>query len=109
MAETLVQKEVRAGASPMGKIRINELARELEVKPNVILEMLPELGVTDKKTHSSSREDVFPLQLRRRLGPGGGSPEAPASAAIEREAAPPAPAHVAPVTARTEPAAPAAP
>ncbi|MBZ5605121.1 MAG: translation initiation factor IF-2 N-terminal domain-containing protein, partial [Acidobacteriia bacterium] len=38
----------------MSKIRINELARELEVKPNVILDLLPELGVTDKKTHSSS-------------------------------------------------------
>ena len=43
----------------MVKIRINELARELEVKPNVILDMLPELGVTEKKTHSSSiDEDV---------------------------------------------------
>jgi len=28
----------------MSKIRINELARELEVKPNVILLLLPELG-----------------------------------------------------------------
>jgi len=32
----------------MVKIRINELARELEVKPNVILDMLPELGVAEK-------------------------------------------------------------
>ena len=43
----------------MKKIRINELARELEVKPSVILDLLPELGVTEKKTHSSSiDEDV---------------------------------------------------
>ena len=45
--------------SSMKKIRINELARELEVKPGVILDMLPELGVQEKKTHSSSiDEDV---------------------------------------------------
>ena len=30
----------------MSKIRINELARELEVKPTVILDLLPELGET---------------------------------------------------------------
>ena len=51
----------------MSKIRINELARELEVKPNVILELLPELGVTDKKTHSSSLDDDVVLNLRRRV------------------------------------------
>ena len=43
----------------MKKIRINELARELEVKPGVIIDLLPELGVQEKKTHSSSiDEDV---------------------------------------------------
>ncbi len=52
----------------MTKIRINELARELEVKPNVILELLPELGVTDKKTHSSSLDDDLALMIRRHLG-----------------------------------------
>ena len=41
----------------MSKVRINELARELEVKPGEILRVLPELGVADKKTHSSSLED----------------------------------------------------
>ena len=51
----------------MSKIRINELARELEVKPNIILDMLPELGVADKKTHSSSLDDDVALKLRRRL------------------------------------------
>ena len=41
----------------MSKIRINEFARELEVKPNRILELLPEFGVEEKKTS---------LQLYRR-------------------------------------------
>ena len=57
---------IAAGPHCMSKIRINELARELEVKPNVILDLLPELGVTDKKTHSSSLDDDVALALRRR-------------------------------------------
>ncbi len=52
----------------MSKIRINELARELEVKPSAILELLPVLGVAEKKTHSSSLEDDQVLLVRRRLG-----------------------------------------
>ncbi len=52
----------------MSKIRINELARELEVKPSAILELLPDLGIADKKTHSSSLEDDQVLLVRRRLG-----------------------------------------
>jgi translation initiation factor IF-2 len=51
----------------MKKIRINELARELEVKPGVILDLLPELGVQEKKTHSSSIDEDVALELRRRL------------------------------------------
>ncbi len=51
----------------MKKIRINELARELEVKPGVILELLPELGVAEKKTHSSSIDEDVALLLRERL------------------------------------------
>ena len=38
------------------KIRINDLARELEVKSKSILDVLPKVGVTEKKTHSSSIE-----------------------------------------------------
>ena len=38
------------------KIRINDLARELEVKSKVILDLLIKVGVTEKKTHSSSIE-----------------------------------------------------
>jgi translation initiation factor IF-2 len=41
----------------MSKIRINDLARELEVKSKAILDVLTEVGVTEKKTHSSSLED----------------------------------------------------
>src|SRR5271168_4387020 len=62
----------------MSKIRINELARELEVKPNVILETLAELGIADKKTHSSSLDDDVALQVRNRVtgeGTGGSAPE----------------------------------
>jgi translation initiation factor IF-2 len=51
----------------MSKVRINELARELEVKPNVILDLLPELGVAEKKTHSSSLDDDVVREVRRRL------------------------------------------
>src|SRR5438445_3637838 len=41
----------------MSKIRINDLARELEVKSKAILDALPVVGVTEKKTHSSSIEE----------------------------------------------------
>src|SRR5512133_1278723 len=41
----------------MSKIRINDLARELEVKSKAILDVLTEVGVTEKKTHSSSLEE----------------------------------------------------
>src|SRR6202162_2744662 len=41
----------------MRKVRINDLARELEVKSKAILDTLPLVGVTEKKTHSSSLEE----------------------------------------------------
>src|SRR5579863_10440447 len=40
----------------MSKVRINDLAKELEVKSRAILDVLPELGVSSGKTHSSSLE-----------------------------------------------------
>ena len=49
------------------KIRINELARELEVKPNIILDLLPELGVEEKKTHSSSIDEDVALAIKHKL------------------------------------------
>src|ERR1700691_4525512 len=41
----------------MSKVRINDLARELEVKSKAILDTLTLVGVTEKKTHSSSLEE----------------------------------------------------
>ena len=41
----------------MSKVRINDLARELEVKSKAILDALTAVGVTEKKTHSSSIEE----------------------------------------------------
>src|SRR3974390_2378211 len=52
----------------MKKIRINELARELEVKAHEILDRLPEWGVTEKKTHSSSIDEDVAIRLRRLYG-----------------------------------------
>ena len=52
----------------MTKIRINELAREIEVKAHLIIEVLPELGVTEKKTHSSSVDDDVADKIREHFG-----------------------------------------
>src|SRR5713226_5011978 len=38
----------------VNEVRINDLARELEVKAKAIIDLLPRYGVTEKKTHSSS-------------------------------------------------------
>src|SRR5579859_6160167 len=95
----------------MTKIRINELARELEVKPNVILDMLRELGVADKKTHSSSLDDDVALEVRRRVAAENAAPglfDKPASngaSTVEAEpeaARPPAAAETARPQAKTE-------
>src|ERR1700690_27763 len=40
--------------SDPNQVRINELARELEIKAKVLIDYLPEVGVKEKKTHSSS-------------------------------------------------------
>jgi translation initiation factor IF-2 len=75
----------------MNKIRINELARELEVKAHEILDKLPELGVTEKKTHSSSVDEDVAVKLRRIFTgavPGGyAEPEERAAAPLEQPAA----------------------
>ena len=47
------------------KIRINDLARELEVKSKQILDVLIKVGVTEKKTHSSSVEDDEAEKVRK--------------------------------------------
>jgi translation initiation factor IF-2 len=56
----------------MTKIRINELARQLEVPSHAIIDMLPELGVSEKKTHSSSIDERVERIIRERLQGGGG-------------------------------------
>src|ERR1700693_4803847 len=51
----------------MSKVRINDLARELEVKSKAILDVLPAVGVTEKKTHSSSLEEHEAELVRKHL------------------------------------------
>ena len=52
----------------MSKVRINELAKELEVKSNTLLEALPGLGIAGKKSHSSSLEDDETRRVRAHFG-----------------------------------------
>src|ERR1700755_2934079 len=51
----------------MSKVRINDLARELEVKSREILDALTAVGVTEKKTHSSSLEGDEAERVRAHL------------------------------------------
>src|ERR1039457_4989767 len=77
----------------MGKIRINELARELEVKSNVVIEYLAEIGLPDKKSHSSALDDDQADKVRVHFRDGGEAATDPEAV----EAAPAAPVHPAPV------------
>jgi translation initiation factor IF-2 len=52
-------------------IRINELARELEVKSKVIIDYLQEMGVMDKRSHSSALEDDLADKVRLHFRSGG--------------------------------------
>ena len=99
----------------MNKIRINELARELEVKAHEILDKLPELGVSEKKTHSSSIDEDVAIKLRRLFGhevpeeyaepeARAATPPVPPAPAVETSPAPEA----APVGLVGQPSAPAA-
>src|SRR5215510_14422732 len=63
----------------MSKVRINDLARELEVKSKAILDVLTEVGVTEKKTHSSSLEDHEADKVRAKLRSSGESQAAKSS------------------------------
>ncbi len=80
--------------SDSNQIRINELARELEIKAKVLIDYLPEIGVKEKKTHSSSI-DVEHAELARKHFLGLAAQEAAAEAAK--------------VAAKAKPARPAAP
>jgi translation initiation factor IF-2 len=66
------------------QIRINELARELEIKAKVLIEYLPEIGVTEKKTHSSSLEHDQAEKVRRHFR---AQEDAEAQAAAEKQKA----------------------
>ena len=48
----------------MSKVRINDLAREMEVKSRQVLDILAELGLAAGKTHSSSLEDYEADKVR---------------------------------------------
>jgi len=66
------------------QVRINDLARDLEVKAKVIIDLLPALGVTEKKTHSSSIDLDVAEKVRRKIS---GAAEAEAAAEAGAQAA----------------------
>jgi translation initiation factor IF-2 len=49
----------------MSKIRINDLARELEIKSKAVLDYLQEIDVTDKRSHSSALDDDLAERVRQ--------------------------------------------
>src|SRR5579871_1743920 len=55
----------------MSKVRINDLAREMEVKSRQILDVLGELGLGEGKTHSSSIEEHEAEKVRAHFNRGG--------------------------------------
>ncbi|HEX4310395.1 MAG TPA: translation initiation factor IF-2 [Acidobacteriaceae bacterium] len=71
----------------MSTVRINELARELEVKSKEILDALTAVGVTEKKTHSSSIETDEAERVRAHIHKGRGGSSS-AAARHEAEAKP---------------------
>ena len=71
----------------MGNIRINVLARELEVKSHLILDYLNVLGV-EKKSHSSALDDDIADKVREHFRAVGGAEETFEAAPV---APPPAP------------------
>src|SRR5262249_44736441 len=123
--------------SDASQVRINELARELEVKAKAIIDLLAGFGVTEKKTHSSSipadvaekvkrhlqgiadaesaaeteraaKEATAKAAVRRPTGPAPVAPAAPAHPPVAaKPAAPAAAPAVTPTPAAAAPAAPA--
>src|SRR4030081_1702361 len=65
------------------QVRINELARELEVKAKAIIDLLAGYGVTEKKTHSSSIPVDVAERVRAKLR---GDAEAEAAAEAKAKA-----------------------
>ena len=69
------------------QVRINELARELEVKAKAIIDLLPGFGVTEKKTHSSSIPVDVAEKVRRTIqGQADAESAAESAAAAEKQA-----------------------
>src|SRR5229473_3563075 len=87
------------------QVRINELARELEVKAKAIIDLLPGYGVTEKKTHSSSIPIDVAEKVRKQIqGLAEAEAAAEAAAKVEKEAK-----EAAAKAARMRPAAPVEP
>src|SRR5258708_11145533 len=63
----------------MSKVRINDLAREMEVKSKQILDVLGDLGLGEGKTDSSSIEDYEAEKVRGHIQRGGGPGRASAA------------------------------
>ncbi|HWT65753.1 MAG TPA: translation initiation factor IF-2 N-terminal domain-containing protein, partial [Terracidiphilus sp.] len=70
----------------MSKVRINDLARELEVKSKQVLDVLAELGMGAGKTHSSSLEDYEADKVRAQFGHTGSTSSSSAYGASSRGA-----------------------
>ncbi|PYU03106.1 MAG: translation initiation factor IF-2 [Acidobacteria bacterium] len=69
------------------QVRINELARELEVKAKAIIDLLPGFGVAEKKTHSSSIPVDVAEKVRRTIqGQAEAESAAESAAAAEKQA-----------------------
>jgi translation initiation factor IF-2 len=69
------------------QVRINELARELEVKAKAIIDLLPEYGLTEKKTHSSSIPADVAEKVRKHIqGVADAEAAAEAKAKADKEA-----------------------
>ncbi len=68
----------------MSKVRINDLAREMEVKSRQILDILAELGLAGGKTHSSSLEEDEAAKVRAHIERGTAAKSAAHSAAASR-------------------------
>src|SRR5882762_4043973 len=89
------------------QVRINELARELEVKAKAIIDLLPGFGVSEKKTHSSSIPEDVAVKVRRAIQGQADTDAAAESAALAEKQAKEAASRAARHRPATPPAAPA--
>src|SRR5947207_14151790 len=73
----------------MEKVRIDDIAHELKVKSKSVLDFLPTIGITDKKSHSSSLEHDEADKVRKHFAKA-------AEAAAEKRRAPAAATEIKP-------------